>query len=93
MLKIVKPLRNGQITIPVEVREKLGIDEQTILQLSLVNKEIRLKPVRISQTDADSPWMKELYGLFSKSRKEAKKYSSKGIEKDITKAINAVRQK
>lgn len=44
MLKVVKALRNGQITIPSEIREKLGMDKETLLQLRLVSQEIRLTP-------------------------------------------------
>ncbi len=31
-IKLVRPLRNGQITIPAEFRQRLAIDEHTLLQ-------------------------------------------------------------
>ena len=93
MLKLVKPLRNGQITIPIAMRQKLGIKEETLLQLRLLNKEIRLTPVKISQAVSGSPWLSELYDLFSQIRKKGERYPPKEIDKDIKKAIKALRRK
>jgi len=39
------------------------------------------------------PWLSRLYRLFTKQRKAAKQCSSKEINKDIKKAIRAVRKK
>lgn len=33
MNKIIKPLRSGQITIPSDFREKLGIDAETFIEI------------------------------------------------------------
>ena len=46
----------GQITIPIEVRASLGIDEHTYLEVSEVEDEIRLrKLVRVRSLDSDDP--------------------------------------
>ena len=44
--KVVKPLAKGQITIPAEFREALGIAADTLLSVSLVGDhlEVRLLP-------------------------------------------------
>lgn len=94
MFKIIKPLRNGQITLPIDVRRKLDIDEKTLLQLRLVNHKIHLTPIKLSQIpDKGSLWLSELYELFDKPRKKAQKYSSKEINKDIEKAVKTVQHK
>lgn len=43
--KIVKPLAKGQITIPVEFRQALGIDAETLLSISLVGEHLEIKPL------------------------------------------------
>lgn len=93
MTKFVRLLRSGQVTIPIEMREKLAIGQDTLLQLQLREGEILLRPVRIEGSKSGSSWLNELYDLFADSRKAAKKHSSREIEKDIAQAIKAVRKK
>ena len=95
MTKIVRAWRSGQITIPADFREKLGIDSETLLQISLTAGELRIKPVKAVETVAGSPWLKELYDYFAPARAEVKSkgYSDKQINDVIDKAVKAVRQK
>ena len=44
-MKVVKVTSKGQVTIPVEVRTDLGIDEDTYLEVSKDGNEIRLRKV------------------------------------------------
>ncbi len=91
--KLVRPLRNGQITIPVEFRERLAIDEHTLLQVALVGDELRIRPVKVVGAGTGSEWARELYDLFAPVRKETSKHSEKEVDADIDKAIGAVRRK
>lgn len=95
MAKIVRSLRSGQITIPADFREKLGIDSDTLLQISLMEGELRIKPVRVSEKAQGSPWLKELYDYFAPVREEIEKkgYSEKEINSAIDSAVRAVRAK
>jgi AbrB family looped-hinge helix DNA binding protein len=55
-MKAVKVTSKGQITIPIEVRAALGIDEHTYLEVSEVEDEIRLrKLVRARALGSDDP--------------------------------------
>ena len=92
MTQLVKALRSGQITIPSEFREKLGIDEETFLQIKLIEGELRIKPVKVSQKTGDSVWFKKLYDEFTPVRKQGLKYSEKEIDKSIDNAVKAVRK-
>lgn len=47
--KVVKALAKGQVTIPSEFREALGIDAQTLLSMSLVGDHLELAPLRQSE--------------------------------------------
>lgn len=93
MTKTIRFLRSGQITIPVDFREKLGIDSDTLLQISLMQGEIRLKPVRVSrEVSQGSPWLKEAYDAFANVRKHMEKYSEQEINDAIDQAVRAVRK-
>lgn len=43
--KFIKPFSRGQITIPKDYREYLGIDEDSWLKVSLWKNQILLQPV------------------------------------------------
>ncbi|HAM54891.1 MAG TPA: hypothetical protein DCQ64_05610 [Candidatus Rokubacteria bacterium] len=45
--KLVRPLPKGQITLPVEFRRRLKIDDKTILSLSLKGSTIEILPLRL----------------------------------------------
>ena len=93
MTKIVKSLRSGQLTIPADFREKLGISEDTLLKITLMNGELRIKPVKPVERGGGSQWLKELYDYFAPVRKEAEKYTEKEINDVIERAVKAVRRK
>jgi AbrB family looped-hinge helix DNA binding protein len=47
LTRIVRPRAKGQITIPAEFRERLGIDEGSFLQMRLRGSTIELTPLRL----------------------------------------------
>jgi AbrB family looped-hinge helix DNA binding protein len=49
--RLVKPYAKGQVTIPAEFREKLNIDENTILQMKLIGLSIEITPLRVVDED------------------------------------------
>ena len=91
--RIVKPLRSGQITIPAEFRERLGITADSVLQMSLTEGELRIRPLEATRRAAGSPWLKELYDLFAPVREEAKQFSEAEVDAAIDSAVRAVRRK
>lgn len=91
MTRIVRPLRGGQITIPAEYRRRLGITDDTLLQMSAEHGGLRIKPVQISdQMNAD--WLKELYDLFAPVRAQASEHSEQEVNDAIAEAVHAVRK-
>jgi AbrB family looped-hinge helix DNA binding protein len=69
-MKPVKVTSKGQVTIPVEIRSSLGIDENSYLEVSEVNDEIRMrKLVRAKPLAADDPiW--EMIGSATSGEKD-----------------------
>ncbi len=93
MMKVIRPLRGGQVTIPAEFRRALGIERDSLLQLTLVDGELRIRPVDVSPASDGSGWLREAYDAFAPIREElARKYSSEEIDAAIDQAVKAVRQ-
>ncbi len=46
LTKLVRPLSKGQITLPIEFRRRLRIDDRTILSLTLKGSKIEILPLR-----------------------------------------------
>jgi AbrB family looped-hinge helix DNA binding protein len=90
-IKLVRPLRGGQITIPVEFRKKLKISERTTLQIELVGDELHIRPARKQVVKEGAVWARELYERFAVVREEAIAYSETDINSDIDEAIAEVR--
>jgi bifunctional DNA-binding transcriptional regulator/antitoxin component of YhaV-PrlF toxin-antitoxin module len=90
--KIIRPVRSGQITIPAEFRQELGITADTVLQISLMQGELRIRPLSVAPRAAGSPWLQELYDLFAPVREETSQYSEAEIDAAIDEALNGVRR-
>jgi bifunctional DNA-binding transcriptional regulator/antitoxin component of YhaV-PrlF toxin-antitoxin module len=93
IIRIVQPLRSGQITIPVEFRKRLGITDQTVLQVTLVGHELHIKPLAVEATAGNSAWFKDLYDYFAPVRAQARHMSEEEINTAIDQAMAAVRAK
>ena len=91
--RIVHPLRSGQITIPAEFRRELGITDRSVLQVTLADGELRIRPVEIREQRRGSPWLREAYELFAPVREEAAErgYTEEEIDEAIDRALKAVR--
>jgi transcriptional pleiotropic regulator of transition state genes len=61
-MKAVKVTSKGQITIPVELRQALGIDKDTYLQVTESGNEIRLRKIVPARPLADEDPIWDLIG-------------------------------
>jgi bifunctional DNA-binding transcriptional regulator/antitoxin component of YhaV-PrlF toxin-antitoxin module len=87
--RTVRALRGGQMTIPIEIRRELGIDEDTLLRVEPTGDGgFAVHPVR---TPAEA--LRELFELFAPARQEAieKGYTDEEINGWIDQAIAEVR--
>ena len=91
--KIVRQLRSGQVTIPVEFRRALGIEGEGMLQMTLADGELRIRPVHATEQAADTSWYRQLYDYFAPVREEiaARGISEQEVNDDIDAAVRAVR--
>ena len=80
-------LRNGQITIPKEVRAKMGWEENDLLSVEVVDGAIRLKSAHPIAEYDQSPWLRDLYEKFAPVREG---YLKSGLtEEEINEEIDA----
>ncbi|HUG13524.1 MAG TPA: AbrB/MazE/SpoVT family DNA-binding domain-containing protein, partial [Thermomicrobiales bacterium] len=93
-VRLVRPLRRGQITIPVEFRRHLGITEDSVLQMTMSDGALHIKPVQVVDANRGSQWFRELWELFAPMRDEAdaKGYTDDEINAWIDEALAEVRR-
>ena len=82
-----------EIGIPQEFRKELRIDDATMLLLTIVDGELRIKPVQASESGHSSDWLQALYDYYAPVREEilARGISEEEVNADIDAAIAAVR--
>ena len=88
--RIVRLLRNGQITIPKEMREELGLAEDGLLSASVSGNQLVLEQLTPA-SKGGSQWAKDLYDLYAPVRKSLEGYTEKEINDAIDEAVRAVR--
>jgi AbrB family looped-hinge helix DNA binding protein len=91
MRKIVKQLRHGQVTIPKEFREALGLTDEDMLAITLSEGKLEVEPVRVAPKAKGSPWARELYQLFAPVRESLKGYCQKEIDEAIDGVVREAR--
>ena len=93
MRKVVKQLRHGQITIPKELREAIGLEEDDLLSISVAGDKLEVEPVKIATKKKGSPWAKELYELFAPVRESLRDRSEGEVNEAIDEALKEAREK
>ena len=63
------------------------------LQVTLDGGELRIRPLRVAEPAVGSPWLKDLYELFSPVRVEAAQESEEDVNQAIDRAVKAVRRR
>jgi len=89
--KIVRQLRNGQITIPKEFRDALHLDGEDVVAVTLEGDKLELRTLKAQSRGPGSPWVKELYDLFAPMRESLGEYGEEEINDAIDEALSEVR--
>lgn len=88
--KIVRQLRNGQITIPKEFREELGIEPDDLLEVTIQGHGLELRPLNATK-GGGSEWAVKLYEAFAPVRESLSDLSEEEINRAIDEALEEVR--
>ncbi len=91
--RTVRSLRGGQMTIPVEFRRALGIDEETLLRVTLEDGALRVAPVHAVEKATGANPLRDLYEYFAPVREAvlASGISQEDLWAEIDAAIAEVR--
>jgi len=93
MRKLVKQLRHGQITIPKEFREALGLDKDDLLSIALSDGKLEIEPVKVTPKEKGSPWARELYQMFAPVRASLESYAEQEVNQAIDETVGEARGK
>lgn len=85
-------MRHGQITIPREMREALGLEAEDLLSVELSDGKLEIEPVKVARKGVRSPWLLELYELFAPIRASLESYTEEEINEAIDGAVKAARR-
>ena len=91
MKKIVKQLSHGQITIPKELREALGLQPDDLLSMTLSEGKLEIVPVKVGPKTDGSPWAKELYQQFAPVRRSLQGRTEEELNQAIDDAVEETR--
>lgn len=89
--RVIRSLRSGQITIPADFRKALGIQDHSLLQITIDQGELRIRPITPDTDAGPNDWFLRLYDYYAPVRAEAAKYSEEEINAAIDEAVRAVR--
>lgn len=93
MRKIVKQLRHGQITIPKELRDALGLQADDLLSMTLKAGKIEVEPVKVAPKAGGSRWARELYQEFAGVRRSLKGRTEADVNRAIDEAVKETRSR
>lgn len=91
MKKIVKQLRHGQITIPKDLRDALGLQDDDLLSITLSAGKLEIEPVKVAPKAKGSSWANELYRQFAPVRKSLESHAEAEINQAIEEAVEETR--
>jgi bifunctional DNA-binding transcriptional regulator/antitoxin component of YhaV-PrlF toxin-antitoxin module len=82
--RTVRALRGGQMTIPIEIRKSLSIDEDTLLRVEPTDDGgFVVHPVTANPA-VENAWMQRLYDVFEPVRRQI---AESGISEDELDAL------
>ena len=88
-MPLVKVIRNGQITIPKELRSVLGIQEGDFLEINLKGRNMVIEPkVAIDKDLAQE----ELFQIVKKMRDNVNEVDPKELDQTIREAVKAAKK-
>lgn len=89
--KTVHLLRGGQITIPIEFRRELGIEDGSLMEVTLADGKLTMVPQETKPKGSE--YLRELYEIFEPVRQEIREkgYTEEEVNQWIDEAIAEVR--
>jgi bifunctional DNA-binding transcriptional regulator/antitoxin component of YhaV-PrlF toxin-antitoxin module len=90
LVKVVRPVRRGQVTLPAEFRRRLGIDDDTLLQMTLQEGKIEIVPMVVTPV-TDQIWAQAADARLAPAREVGQALDEAEIDALIDQAVDEVR--
>jgi AbrB family looped-hinge helix DNA binding protein len=88
-MPLVKVIRNGQITIPKELRKVLGIEEGDLLEVKLTKGGMTIKPKAVVDRESAKG---RFFQMVEEVRESVKDTDPQEIEAAIEEAVQAAKR-
>ena len=88
-MPLVKVIRNGQITIPKEIRRSLSIRDGDFLEIERSNSGLLIKPKIVIDRDESA---RKFFKQVSQMRKNAKKIDPEEVNEILAEAVRAAKK-
>lgn len=84
-------LRGGQVTIPIEFRRELGLEDDSLVEFTLTNGQLSVRPLEAKPKGSE--WLQDVYAAFEPVRREIREKGMTEEEVDslIEEAFHDVR--
>jgi bifunctional DNA-binding transcriptional regulator/antitoxin component of YhaV-PrlF toxin-antitoxin module len=91
--RVVQVLRGGRIVIPAEFRRLIGIEDDSLLRITVEDGDLRVSPVNSEMQGKERDWLDALYDAYAPTRADilARGISEEEVNTDIDAAIAEVR--
>jgi len=90
--RLVRVQEKGQVTLPAEMRKRLGLKKGDLVAVTTTDGGVLIKPVEVKRREG-SLWLRELYEYFAPVREEirARGFREEEVNADIDAAVREVR--
>ncbi len=88
-MPLVKVIRHGQITIPKELRQVLGIEEGDLLEVQLKNSQMVIKPKAVVDREVAR---EQFFNLVDKMRSSVQGVDEKEVDQALEEALSETRK-
>jgi AbrB family looped-hinge helix DNA binding protein len=83
-MPLVKVIRNGQITIPKEIRRSMSIQDGDFLEIERLNSGLLIKPKVVVDRDEAA---REFFKQVSQMRKNTRKFNPEEVDEILAEAV------
>ena len=88
-MPVVRVLEHGQVTIPKQFREFLGLEKGDLAEAQLEGKRIVITPKKLVKEEA----LKKLLAVMDRVHKLTEPFSEEEVIEDVIQAIASLREK
>jgi AbrB family looped-hinge helix DNA binding protein len=88
-MPLVKVIRNGQITIPKEIRKSFSIEDGDLLEIEPSSSGFLIKPKAVVDRDESA---QKFFKQVSQIRKNAEKFKPEEVDEILAEAVEAAKK-